>query len=242
MSLPTTAPVASDTLRGPRALAPALDVAALAAHVPVLKRKLRAGQYLYRSGQAFNALYVVHAGFLRTSIVTDDGREQITGFPMRGDLLGVEAIGAGAHVSDAIALDDCDIVELPYPAVMTACLASPELQGMFTAALAREIRRDREWLLALGTLTAEQRVATFLLDVAARHAALGFSGAHFVLRMSRVDIGSFLALKHETVTRALSNLTAQGIIAVERRDVRVLDAPRLQASSRGADAPLHRAA
>jgi CRP/FNR family transcriptional regulator len=193
-----------------------------------VQRKLDAGQYLYRAGQPFNALYLVHAGFLKTSLTAEDGREQVTGFRMRGDLMGIESIGTGTHTCDAVALDTSGVWELPYPAILTACARVPELQARLTWALAAEIRSDRSWMLALGTLSAEQRVAAFLLDVAARHEALGFSARHFVLRMSRADIGSFLALKHETVTRALTRLGAQGCIAVQWREVRILDSAALR--------------
>jgi CRP/FNR family transcriptional regulator len=121
--------------------------------------------------------------------------------------------------------------ELPYPAVLQACLQMPELQGRLTAALAEEIRNDRAWMLALGTLTADQRVDAFLLDMADRHVRLGFSPRHFLLRMGRTDIASFLALKHETVTRALSRLEKLEYIAVQRRDVRVLDVDGLRCTA-----------
>jgi CRP/FNR family transcriptional regulator len=218
----------------PRRLPARFDVNAqinleeLSTHVPVLRRKLTPGQYLYRAGQPFNALFLVHAGFLKTCLVAEDGREQVTGFRMRGELLGVESIGLKMYTCDVIALDTSEVWELSYPAVLNACARIPELQAQLTAALATEIRSDRSWMLALGTLSAEQRVAAFLLDVAARHEALGFSNRHFVLRMSRADIGSFLALKHETVTRALTHLSAQGCISVQWREVRVLDAARLR--------------
>ena len=210
----------------------------LRAYVPVAQRKLTAGQYLHRTGQPFQALFLVQAGFLKTSLITEDGREQVTGFRMRGDLMGVESIGMRVHTSDAIALDTSSVWELPYPAILDACSRIPVLQAQLTAALAAEIRSDRSWMLALGTLSAEQRVASFLLDVAARHEVLGFSAHHFVLRMSRADIGSFLALKHETVTRALTRLSAQGCISVEWREVRILDADALRETIRH-DARVH---
>jgi CRP/FNR family transcriptional regulator len=205
-----------------------INLEELSAHVPVLRRKLVTGQYLYRAGQPFNALFLVHAGFLKSCLIAEDGREQITGFRMRGELLGVESIGLKVYACDVIALDSCEVWELPYPEVLTACAQVPELQAQLTGALAAEIRSDRSWMLALATLSAEQRVAAFLLDVAARHETLGFSDQHFVLRMSRADIGSFLALKHETVTRALTRLNAQGCISIKWREVRVLDATRLR--------------
>ncbi|HSN00501.1 MAG TPA: cyclic nucleotide-binding domain-containing protein [Rudaea sp.] len=212
----------------------------LRAYMPVAQRKLRAGQYLYRAGQPFHALYLVTGGFLKTGLVAMDGREQITGFRMRGDLMGVESIGMTSHSCDAIALDTSLVWELPYPAVLEACARLPRLQAQFTQTLAAEIRSDRSWMLALGTLSAEQRVAAFLLDVATRHEALGFSARHFVLRMGRADIGSFLALKHETVTRALTHLGEQGCIAVRWREVHILNARSLYAIAHG-DAAAERA-
>jgi CRP/FNR family transcriptional regulator len=215
----------------PAAVLGGLSLEELRRHVPVLQRKLAPGQYLYRAGQPFQALYLVHAGFLKTCLVAEDGREQVTGFRMRGDLLGVESIGMPVYGCDAVALDTCSVWELPYPPIL-ACTHIPELQARLTEALAAEIRSDRSWMLALSTLSADQRVAAFLLDVAARHEALGFSARHFVLRMSRVDIGSFLALKHETVTRALTRLAAQGCIAVQWREIRILDLSALRDSAR----------
>lgn len=221
----------------PVEFAPDIDIAQLQRHVLVTRRKVRAGQYLYRNGQPFHALYLVHAGFLKTCELSEDGREQVTGFRMRGDLMGVESIGVAAHTCDAIALEDAEIWELPYPPVLNACLHIPELQARVTAALAEEIRHDRAWMLTIGTLSAEQRVAAFLLDIAARHARLGFSRSHFILRMGRADIASFLALQHETVTRALSHLEQLGYIRVLRREVKLLDLARLRAHA-GAPATL----
>jgi len=108
----------------------------------------------------------------------------------------------------------------------------PKLQEQLARAMAAEIRNNRTWMLALGTLSAEQRVAAFLIDVAARHESLGFSARHFVLRMSRADIGSFLGLTHETVTRALSRLSSQGCVEVHWREVRIADMQALQAMVR----------
>lgn len=210
-----------------------IDIDELKTYVQVTQRKLTAGQYLYRAGQPFNALFLVNAGFIKNCLTSDDGREQVTGFRMRGDLMGAESIGMTTHTCDAMALDSSCVWELPYPAVLTACARMPELQAQITKALAAEIRSDRSWMLALGTLTAEQRVAAFLLDVAARHERLGFSARHFVLRMTRADIGSFLALKHETVTRALTRLAGQGAIAVQWREIRILDAEALRQTING---------
>lgn len=215
-----------------------IDVEELGRHVSVVRRKLATGQHVYHAGQPFHAIYLVHAGFLKTCELAEDGRDRVTGFRMRGDLIGVESIGLASYSCDVLALDDSEVWELPYPPVLMACLRMPELQSRLTAALAEEIRNDRAWMLALGTLTADQRVAAFLLDMAERHLRLGFSPRHFLLRMGRADIASFLALKHETVTRALSRLDRLQFIAVQRREIRVLDADGLRLMA-GQGASLH---
>ncbi len=197
-------------------------------HLPMTRRRLRPGQHLYRSGQPFTALFLVNVGCLKSCELSDDGREQVTGFRMRGDLVGVESIGLPGCTCDVVALDASEVWELPYAPMLSACLRVPGLQARLTWTLAEEIRRDRSWMLALGTLGAERRVASFLLDLADRHARLGFSASHFILRMNRTDIASFLALKHETVSRVLSRLQERGLILVERREMRILDAHGLR--------------
>jgi CRP/FNR family transcriptional regulator, anaerobic regulatory protein len=206
-----------------------IDIEAIREHVPVRRCKHAAGQGIYHAGQPFQALYLVHAGSYKTCELADDGREQVTGFRMRGDLVGVESIGLKTYACDVIALEDSEAWELPYPAMLRACLHMPELQSTLTSALAAEIRCDRSWMLMLGTLAAERRVAAFLLDVAARYARLGYSAKHFILGMSRIDMASFLALKHETVSRALSRLHDLNYIDVQRREVHVLDIDGLRA-------------
>ena len=216
----------------------AFDIDALREHVPVRRCKHAVGQSIYHAGQPFHAIHLVHAGSYKTCELADDGREQVTGFRMRGDLVGVESIGLKAYACDVIALEDSEAWELPYPAMLRACLHMPELQACLTSALAAEIRSDHSWMLKLGTLAAERRVAAFLLDVAARYASLGYSARHFILRMSRIDMASFLALKHETVSRALSRLHDLSYITVQRREVRVLDVDGLRALA-GANAAGH---
>ena len=200
-----------------------IDLDQLRPYVQVTRRRLEPGQYLYRAGQPFQALYLIHVGSVKTCELSEDGREQVTGFRMAGELVGVESIGLASYAGDVVALESTEVWELPYPPVLTACLRIPELQQRLTDAMAEEIRRDRSWMLALGTLTAEQRVAAFLLDVAARYEAMGFSRSHFILRMSRADMASYLALKHETVSRALSHLANSNCIEVRRREMRIVD-------------------
>ncbi len=187
---------------------------------------MRAKQYVFRAGQARQSLFLVHAGVFKTCLISEDGREMITGFRLRGDLLGLDALDMPAYTCDAIALDTGEVWELPYARLRDSL---PAFQQQLTSILANEIRRDWNWMLTVGTLSAEQRVVAFLLDLAARMQALGFSARRFTLRMTRAEIGKFLALKLETVTRALSRLQAQGLIGVEGRDVSIRDSAGMRA-------------
>lgn len=194
--------------------------------LPLQRRRVRARQHVFRSGQPRQFLYLIHAGFFKTSLLSEDGREKITGFRMRGDLLGVDAIDLPRHACDAIALDVGEVWEIPVAELQDGL---PGFQERLTAVLANEIRRDWSWMLALGTLTAEQRVVTFLLDLSAQLERLGFSAHCLLLRMSRADLGNFLSLQLETVTRVLSRLQATGMIDVARREISIEDRAGLHA-------------
>jgi CRP/FNR family transcriptional regulator len=194
--------------------------------IPLRRRCLRKKQYLFRAGQPRHSLFLIHSGVFRTSVLSPDGREKITGFRMRGDLLGMDALGMPTYACDAIALEVGEVRELPYAEL---CEKVPQFEHRLTNALASEIRRDWGWMLTVSTLSAEQRVVVFLLDLAARLEALGFSAHRLLLRMSRAELGNFLALQLETVARALSHLQALGLICVERREIRIDDRAGLRA-------------
>lgn len=194
--------------------------------LPLARRRLKRRQYVFRAGQPRHGLYLIHSGFFKTRVISADGREKVTGFRLRGDLLGLEALDLPHYTCDAIALDVGEIWELP-PSYLRERL--PEFQERLTAALAGEIRRDWNWMLVLGSLNADQRVVSFLLDLSARLSALGFSSTSMLLRMTRADLGNFLALQLETVVRALHRLQARGLIEVDRREIRILDLARLRA-------------
>jgi CRP/FNR family transcriptional regulator len=181
---------------------------------------------LFRAGQTGSTLYMVRSGYFKMSVLSEDGREKITGFRMRGDLLGLDSLGMSHHSCEAVALDIGEVMELPC-AMLSARL--PEFQTWLTMRMACEIRRDWEWMLATSTLGAEQRVVAFLLDLADRQRALGYSAEQVMLHMTRAEIGNFLGLQLETVTRALSHLDAIGSIAVDRREIRMRDLDGLRA-------------
>jgi len=198
-------------------------------HVKVTRRRVSAGEYIFRAGSECAELNLVHSGCIKSTIASADGREKVTGFHMRGELIGLESLGMNAHTCDAIALDDGEVWEFGYAELLSACARSVALQRGFANALAAEIRSERNWMLAVGTLGAEQRVAALLLELGERLLALGYSGTHFLLRMTRAEIGSFLGLQLETVTRALTQLCERGLIEVQRRDIRILDVAALRA-------------
>lgn len=192
---------------------------------PLQRRRVQAKQHVFRAGQPRHALYLVHAGFFKTTVISEDGREKITGFRMRGDLLGLDSLDVPTYACDAISLDTGELWEVPYTQLREQM---PQFQERITALLASEIRRDWGWMLALGTLGADQRVITFLFDLASRFERLGFSSNHLQLRMTRAELGNFLSLTLETVTRVLSRLQAQGLIAVAGREIRIKNRNGLQ--------------
>lgn len=205
---------------------PLQGIATLVAGLPLQRRRMRPRQYVFRAGERRQSLYLIHAGCFKTCVISQDGREKITGFRLRGDLLGMDALDMPVHACDAMSLDVGEVWELPVTQLRDSL---PDFQQRLTAVLASEIRRDWGWMLALGTLSAQQRVITFLLDLATRLEALGFSSRCLMLRMTRADLGNFLALQLETVTRALSHLQSLGLIAVERRQIRIEDPDGLRA-------------
>lgn len=212
----------------------ALRLEQLVGRLPVQRRIVRPRQCVFRAGQSRTSLFLVHAGVFKTSVVSEDGREKITGFRMRGDLLGMDALDLQAYACDAVSLDVGEVWELS-PGLLHD---DPAMRQFLTERLAAEIRRDWGWMLALGTLGAEQRVASFLIDLASRLGALGFSESEFLLRMTRAEMGNFLALQLETVTRALSRLQARGLIGVDGRQIRIEDAAGLRGVLH-AEAQLH---
>ncbi len=206
-----------------------IDAERMLRQVSVSRRSVRAGHHVYRAGQPFRSVHFLRAGFVKSTISSADGREKVTGFHMRGALLGLESLGMAAHACDAIALEDVEVWEVDYEELLAACARTPALQRDFAAALSSEIRTERAWMLSVGTLSAEQRVAALLLELGSRLRAQGFSATHLLLRMSRAEIGSFLGLQLETVTRAFTQLAARGLLDVKRRDIRILDEQELDA-------------
>ena len=194
-----------------------------------LKRGYARGDYLYRSGDKFQSLYAIHSGSFKTQVLHEDGREQVTGFQMAGEIIGLDAICTDHHTCDAVAMESSEVCELPFNKLETLSRKLPSLQRHLHKIMSREIVRDQGIMLLLGSMRAEERLAAFLLNLSQRFAARGYSPTQFQLRMSRQEIGSYLGLKLETVSRAFSNFQDSGLINVKARSVELLDLPGLHA-------------
>jgi CRP/FNR family transcriptional regulator len=193
-----------------------------------LKRTFRRGEPLFRSGDRFTSLFAIRMGCFKTQVIHEDGREQITGFQMAGEIIGLDAISDDAHACDAIALEDSEICELPFAQLETLSRALPSLQRHLHKLMSREIVHDHGIMLLLGSMRAEERLAAFLLDLSQRFAARGYSPHSFQLRMTRQEIGSYLGLKLETISRTLSHFQENGLITVHNKAVEIIDADGLR--------------
>jgi CRP/FNR family transcriptional regulator, anaerobic regulatory protein len=197
------------------------------------RRSVPRGEALFRVGDAFAALYAVRTGFFKTCVSSEDGRDQVTGFQMAGELLGLDGIGTDRHTCDAVALEDSQVCTIPYLQLEDLSRDLPDLQRHFHRIMSREIVRDHGVMLLLGSMRAEERLAAFMLNLTQRLRSRGFSASSLVLRMTREEIGSYLGLKLETVSRAFSKFQDDGILEVKQRQIRVLNPDALQSLVNG---------
>lgn len=194
-----------------------------------LKRSFSRSDYLYRSGDKFRSLFAIHSGSFKTQILHEDGREQVTGFQMAGEIIGLDAISTDIHACEAVALETSVVCELPFNKLESLSREIPMLQRHLHKIMSREIVRDQGIMLLLGSMRAEERLAAFLLNLSQRFAARGLSPTQFQLRMSRQEIGSYLGLKLETVSRAFSQFQSERLINVKVRTIEIVNLPGLQA-------------
>jgi CRP/FNR family transcriptional regulator len=192
------------------------------------------GDALFRSGDRFQSLYAVRTGFFKTCVSSEDGRDQVTGFQMAGELLGLDGIGGDRHACDAVALEDSQVCVIPFGQLEQLSRDFGTLQHQLHRIMSREIVRDHGVMLLLGSMRAEERLAAFLLNLTQRLQARGFSGSSVVLRMTREEIGSYLGLKLETVSRTFSKFQEENLLEVKQRQIRILDLPGLQKLVNGA--------
>jgi CRP/FNR family transcriptional regulator len=188
-----------------------------------LRKKIKRGESLFRAGDRFESLYAIRLGFLKSTLISTDGREQVTGFHMAGELVGMDGISGEHHSCDTVALEDTEVCVIPYDRLEEVACNVPVLRNHFHKVMSREIVREHGVMLLLGSMHAEERLAAFLLNLSQRFEARGYSRSEFVLRMTRAEIGSFLGLKLETVSRVLSRFAQEALIDVNQKHIRIVN-------------------
>jgi len=192
------------------------------------RRKVKRGGTLFRNGETFTSLFAIRSGFFKTCVATEDGRDQVTGFQMAGEIIGLDGIVNDRHTCDAVALEDAEVCVMPFDHIETLSREVTALQNHVHKIMSREIVREHGVMLLLGSMRAEERLAAFLLNLVQRLHARGFSRSELILRMTREEIGSYLGLKLETVSRTFSKFVDEGIMEVKQRHVRIVDADALK--------------
>lgn len=193
-----------------------------------VRRKVKRNETLFSNGEKFSAMYAIRTGFFKTSVATEDGRDQVTGFQMAGEIMGLDGIVNDFHSCDAIALEDAEVCVMPFDKIEALSREVTSLQHHVHKIMSREIVREHGVMLLLGSMRAEERLAAFLLNLVQRLHARGFSQTELVLRMTREEIGSYLGLKLETVSRTFSKFAEEGLVEVKQRHVRILNTEALQ--------------
>ncbi|MDG0024246.1 fumarate/nitrate reduction transcriptional regulator Fnr [Trinickia sp. Y13] len=186
-------------------------------------RHIKRGDTLYRANDPFQSVYAIRAGSFKTVVMHRDGREQVTGFHLAGEVLGLDGLGTEVHSSDAIALEDGSVCIIPYALLESMCAESRTLQQQVLRMMSGEIVRESSLMMLLGTMSAEQRVASFLLNVSNRMKARGYSAAEFNLRMTREEMGNFLGMKLETVSRMFSKFQRDGLVQTQGKLIRIVN-------------------
>jgi len=196
------------------------------------RRVVHAGDVVFAAGDRFDTLYVLTSGFFKLVNLAADGREQVVSLKFRGDWLGFDGIAAGTYSCDAVAMDTGEVWVIRYDELLAASVAHPALLSALHVAMSREIGRDRDSLMSVCTLPADARVAEFLRSWADSLARSGLRSDQITLRMTRAEIGNYLGMTLETVSRALSRLARDEVIEFAekgRRDIRIPDVDALSA-------------
>ena len=191
-------------------------------------KPIQKNQHLYREGDEFQSVYAVRSGTLKAYKTTDDGREQVTGFYFPGEILGMDGISNNTHASSAKSLETAAVCEIPFTSLEKLSALMPSLQRHFFQLMSREITEDQQLITLLSKNSADERVASLMLSISTRNARRKLSATHFRLPMSRVDIGNYLGLTVETVSRVFSRMQKLELLRVDNKEIEILDIPGLQ--------------
>lgn len=186
-------------------------------------RQVRRGEALFRTHDEFHSLYAVRTGSFKTIVMHRDGHEQVTGFQIPGEPLGLDGVCSGRHNCEAVALEDSTVCIIPFAQLEQMCRESQSMQRHLHRLMSGEIVRESGLMMMLGTMTADQRLASFLLNLSARLRARGYSPAEFNLKMKREEIGCFLGIKLETVSRMFSRFQRERLVEPDGKQIRIVD-------------------
>lgn len=191
------------------------------------RRPMKRGDHLFRSGHKMDCIFVAREGAFKSIVYNEDGDSQVTGFHLPGEILGLDGLGTDFHMCDTVALTVADVCEIPLHDLEHVASQVPSLQHQLLKIMGQSINRDQKHVEILAKKNAHERVAIFLHQLAERYKLLGRSEQRFMIPMSREDIGSYLGLVIETVSRTLSKMQDEGLIAVNGREVQILNKEKL---------------
>jgi len=206
-----------------------LELDKIVKHLP----PLQSGQHLYRAGDKGRSLFAVRSGAAKSYCITESGDEQVLGFTLPGELVGLDGLSDGFYTSSSIVLETSSVCEMPYESLEGLCYSLPGLNRQIMRVAAKEISADQQMLMQLGKRTAEERLASFLLSLSSRFRQRGLSATEFNLPMSRQDIGNYLGLAIETVSRLFAHFQELGLLRVNRKQITIQDLERLKAMVEG---------
>lgn len=196
-------------------------------------KPLQKGEYLYRANQSFDSVYAIRSGAVKAVALSDNGEEQVTGFYLPGEVVGLDGLADNRYSNSVIALETASICEIPFGRLEELSLQIPNLQRHFFQLMSREITQDHQIITLLSKSSAEERIAALLLSISSRNSRRQLSASAFRLPMSRTDIGNYLGLTIETVSRIFSRLQKQGVIAVDKKEIHILDLDKLRDIANG---------
>ncbi|WP_069385046.1 fumarate/nitrate reduction transcriptional regulator Fnr [Halomonas caseinilytica] len=201
------------------------------------RKPVSRGEYLFQAGQRFNSIYAVRTGAVKTSTLMANGDEHILGFHLPGEVIGLDAIVSRTHPSSAIALEMASICEIPYAELEALCDRTPALQHRLMCIMSRELLVEQSTNHLLSRRSAEQRLAVVLLKFSERFADRGLSALRFRLPMSRLDLGNYLGLVPETMSRTFRRLEEQGLVSIARKEIEIVDSCAMKALAFGTEDP-----
>lgn len=190
-------------------------------------RPLKKGEFLFRQGDTFTSVFAVRSGSLKTFSVTDAGEEQITGFHLPSEFVGLSGMDTESYPVSAIALETTSVCEIPFDRLDELSIQVPQLRRQLMRIMSREIRDDQQMMLLLSKKTADERIATFLVNLSARFRQRGYSATQFRLAMSRNEIGNYLGLAVETVSRVFTRFQQNELISAEGKEIHIVNAMEL---------------